>query len=155
MLIILRSSVLPHKHPHELLDSVVKERSADSFVSAKAAHSTAAFTSVKPVSKIFSFLLNRLRHHKQICSPVAGGEFYRLKQGCQQRMPAFFESPGKDSLSHLRPTDRPQWRAASAALQLGRRIAISNDATAAYASHSRQSARTTQSICSNASTNMK
>jgi len=26
MLIILRSPVLPHKHPHELLDSVVKER---------------------------------------------------------------------------------------------------------------------------------
>src|SRR3989338_6698924 len=26
MLIILRLTVLPHKHPHELLDSVVKER---------------------------------------------------------------------------------------------------------------------------------
>ncbi len=26
MLIILRLAVLPHKHPHELLDSVVKER---------------------------------------------------------------------------------------------------------------------------------
>jgi len=26
LLTILRSSVLPHKHPHELLDSVVKER---------------------------------------------------------------------------------------------------------------------------------
>ena len=36
MLIILRLTVLPHKHPHELLDSVVKERVADSFVSTEA-----------------------------------------------------------------------------------------------------------------------
>ena len=36
MLIILRLAVLPHKHPHELLDSVVKERLADSFVSTEA-----------------------------------------------------------------------------------------------------------------------
>ncbi|MGG5874192.1 hypothetical protein ACQ4LH_21015, partial [Pseudomonas peli] len=28
--------VLPHKHPHELLDSVVKERVVDSFVSTEA-----------------------------------------------------------------------------------------------------------------------
>ena len=33
MLIILRLAVLPHKHPHELLDSVVKERLVKSFVS--------------------------------------------------------------------------------------------------------------------------
>ena len=36
MLIILRLAVLPHKHPHELLDSVVKERVVDSFVSTEA-----------------------------------------------------------------------------------------------------------------------
>jgi hypothetical protein len=36
MLIILRLAVLPHKHPHELLDSVVKERVADPFVSTEA-----------------------------------------------------------------------------------------------------------------------
>ena len=36
MLIILRLTVLPHKHPHELLDSVVKERVVDSFVSTEA-----------------------------------------------------------------------------------------------------------------------
>ena len=36
MLIILRLAVLPHKHPHELLDSVVKERVAKSFVSTEA-----------------------------------------------------------------------------------------------------------------------
>jgi hypothetical protein len=47
MLIISRLSVLPHKHPHELLDSVVKEHSVKSFASTKATHSTAAFLSVK------------------------------------------------------------------------------------------------------------
>jgi len=36
MLIILRLAVLPHKHPHELLDSVVKERVIDPFVSTEA-----------------------------------------------------------------------------------------------------------------------
>src|SRR3989338_1515330 len=36
MLIILRLAVLPHKHPHELLDSVVKERVVKSFVSTEA-----------------------------------------------------------------------------------------------------------------------
>jgi len=36
MLIILRLTVLPHKHPHELLDSVVKERVVKSFVSTEA-----------------------------------------------------------------------------------------------------------------------
>ena len=36
MLIILRLAVLPHKHPHELLDSIVKERVVDSFVSTEA-----------------------------------------------------------------------------------------------------------------------
>ena len=32
----LTSSLTSHKHPHELLDSVVKERLADSFVSTEA-----------------------------------------------------------------------------------------------------------------------
>ena len=36
MLIILRLAVLPHKHPHELLDSIVKERVVDSFASTEA-----------------------------------------------------------------------------------------------------------------------
>ncbi len=36
MLIILRLAVLPHKHPHELLDSVVKEQLVKSFVSTEA-----------------------------------------------------------------------------------------------------------------------
>ena len=36
MLIILRLAVLPHKHPHELLDSIVKERVVDPFVSTEA-----------------------------------------------------------------------------------------------------------------------
>ena len=36
MLIILRLAVLPHKHPHELLDSVVKEQLVKPFVSTEA-----------------------------------------------------------------------------------------------------------------------
>jgi len=36
LLIISRLSVLPHKHPHELLDSVVKEQLVKSFVSTEA-----------------------------------------------------------------------------------------------------------------------
>jgi hypothetical protein len=41
MLIILRLAVLPHKHPHELLDSAVKERVVDPFASKGDEHSTA------------------------------------------------------------------------------------------------------------------
>ena len=36
MLIILRLAVLPHKHPHELLDSIVKKQIVDSFISTEA-----------------------------------------------------------------------------------------------------------------------
>ena len=36
MLIILRLAVLPHKQPHELLDSAVKERAVDHFASTEA-----------------------------------------------------------------------------------------------------------------------
>ncbi|HWR81024.1 MAG TPA: hypothetical protein VN303_12615, partial [Pseudomonas sp.] len=61
----------------------------DSFVSTKAAHSTAAFTSVKPILKIFSFLLNRLRYPHETSMPVTGGELYRLKTPCQQLTPEY------------------------------------------------------------------
>ena len=36
MLIILRLAVLPHKHPHELLDSIVKEQLVKPFDSTEA-----------------------------------------------------------------------------------------------------------------------
>jgi hypothetical protein len=41
------TSVLQHKHPHELLDSVVKERVVEIFRLSRGAHSTAASVAVK------------------------------------------------------------------------------------------------------------
>ena len=43
----LATSVLQHKHPHELLDSVVKERVVKIFHLNRGAHSTASLVSVK------------------------------------------------------------------------------------------------------------
>src|SRR3990167_367895 len=65
MLIILRLAVLPHKHPHELLDSVVKERVVKPFVSTEARilqqpHLPSSYFS-KFLSKKF-FLLNYLHY---------------------------------------------------------------------------------------------
>ena len=63
MLIILRLAVLPHKHPHELLDSVVKERVVDPFVSTEARilqqpHLTSSYFSKFFLEKFF--VLNHL-----------------------------------------------------------------------------------------------
>ncbi|VXC64536.1 hypothetical protein PSEUDO8Z_150190 [Pseudomonas sp. 8Z] len=63
--IIFRLSVLLHKHPHELLDSVVKEQLVKSFVSTEAAHSTAAFQSVKLFFEVLASDLNSLRPDDQ------------------------------------------------------------------------------------------
>jgi hypothetical protein len=63
MLIILRLAVLPHKHPHELLDSVVKERVVDPFVSTEARILQQPHLSSSCFSKFFPkkfFLLNHL-----------------------------------------------------------------------------------------------
>ena len=65
MLIILRLAVLPHKHPHELLDSVVKERVVKSFVSTEARILQQPLLSSSRFSKFFSrkfFLLNHLHY---------------------------------------------------------------------------------------------
>ena len=65
MLIILRLAVLPHKHPHELLDSVVKERVVKSFVSTEARILQQPHLSSSCFSKFFFrkfFLLNHLRY---------------------------------------------------------------------------------------------
>jgi hypothetical protein len=65
MLIILRLAVLPHKHPHELLDSVVKERVVDPFVSTEARILQQPHLASSHFSKFFSekrFLLNHLRY---------------------------------------------------------------------------------------------
>jgi len=63
MLIILRLAVLPHKHPHELLDSVVKERVVKSFVSTEARILQQPHLPSSCFSKLFPrklFLLNHL-----------------------------------------------------------------------------------------------
>lgn len=51
---------LNHKHPHELLGLVVKERLAEPFVSTEAAHSTAASHPVKLFSNLFSSIQTAL-----------------------------------------------------------------------------------------------
>ena len=64
MLIISRLPVLHHKHPHELLDSVVKEQLVKIFASTEAAHSTAALLAAKLFFDFVSgetFLLNLLQ----------------------------------------------------------------------------------------------
>src|SRR3990167_3470723 len=64
MLIILRLAVLPHKHPHELLDSVVKEQWLSlSSQPRRAFYSTSSFRQVVFRSSFpkKTFLLNRLR----------------------------------------------------------------------------------------------
>ena len=65
MLIILRLTVLPHKHPHELLDSVVKERVVKSFVSTEARILQQPHLPSSDFSKFLSekfFLLNYLHY---------------------------------------------------------------------------------------------
>src|SRR5690606_27853273 len=61
LLIIRRLSVLPHKHPHELLDSVVKERFDQVFRLNRGRAFYSSLSFCQPVSKNFSFPLNRLR----------------------------------------------------------------------------------------------
>ena len=86
MLIISRLSVLPHKHPHELLDSVVKEQLAKLFVSTEAAHSTAALFSVK---LFFEFISGETLFYSTTCAfdqnffSPAGGAFYSVQNRCQ------------------------------------------------------------------------
>ena len=82
MLIILRLTVLPHKHPHELLDSVVKERVVDSFVSTEARilqqpHSLSSdFENFFSTSTTCAFDL-------LFSFSSAGGEFYSVSNHCQ------------------------------------------------------------------------
>ena len=55
------TSVLQHKHPHELLDSVVKERVVKIFRLNRGAHSTAASVAVKRLfSEVFKVSLGNL-----------------------------------------------------------------------------------------------
>lgn len=82
MLIILRLTVLPHKHPHELLDSVVKERLVKSFVSTEARILQQPHL---PSSDFENFLfnLNHLRLRSTSSFSSAGGGFYSVSNRCQ------------------------------------------------------------------------
>ena len=86
MLIILRLAVLPHKHPHELLDSVVKEQWLSlSSQPRRAFYSTSSFRQVVFRSSFpkKTFLLNRLRLRSASGISLAGGEFYSVSNRCQ------------------------------------------------------------------------
>ena len=61
MLIICRLSVLPHKHPHELLDSVVKEQLVKLSPQPRPRILQQPFFLSSCFSKNFFFLLNNLQ----------------------------------------------------------------------------------------------
>ena len=86
MLIILRLAVLPHKHPHELLDSVVKEQWLIlSSQPRRAFYSSLIFRQVvfRSYFPKKTFLLNRLRLRSASGISLAGGEFYSVSNRCQ------------------------------------------------------------------------
>ena len=82
LLIISRLSVLHHKHPHELLDSFVKERFEPVFrlVRGRAFYSSLSICQAFVFRNLF--LLNRLPLSIQSVSS-AGGESYSILKRCQ------------------------------------------------------------------------
>ena len=80
------TSVLHHKHPHELLDSIVKERWVDSFVSTEARilqqRQLLSSGYFKQVSK-FPLQLQPLALRSTSRLSLAGGEFYSVSTRCQ------------------------------------------------------------------------
>src|SRR5690606_32391676 len=108
MLIISRLPVLPHKHPHELLDSVVKEQLVKYFVSTEAAHSTAALQSVK---LFFEFLSGATSFYSTTCAfdqnffSPAGGAFYSVQNRCQPPLPNRLRSP-RPNHQHVQTTSQ-------------------------------------------------
>ncbi|MGK8438979.1 hypothetical protein ACRS3X_16890 [Ectopseudomonas hydrolytica] len=105
MLIISRLPVLPHKHPHELLDSVVKEQLVKLFASTEAAHSTAALFSVK---LFFEFISGETLFYSTTCTfdqnffSPAGGAFYSVQNRCQPPLSTAFE-PFDRSTDRIKP----------------------------------------------------
>ncbi|MFT0624044.1 hypothetical protein ACMHYQ_15440, partial [Ectopseudomonas guguanensis] len=100
-----RLSVLPHKHPHELLDSVVKEQLVKLFVSTEAAHSTAAPLSVK---LFFEFISGETLFYSTTCAfdpnffSPAGGAFYSVQNRCQPPLSTAFD-PFDRSSDRIKP----------------------------------------------------
>ena len=89
MLIICWLAVWLHKHPHELLDSVVKERLVKIFHLNRGTHSTAASFAVK---WLFSEVFKESLTTSTTCAfdlSSAGGEFYSVTRCCQH---LFFNS---------------------------------------------------------------
>ncbi|MBV7495981.1 hypothetical protein KW837_17060, partial [Pseudomonas sp. PDM24] len=61
-----------HKHPHELLDSVVKERLVKIFRLNRGAHSTAASVTVKRLfSEAFKVSLGNLQQLQPLALPIS------------------------------------------------------------------------------------
>ncbi|MFJ3375168.1 hypothetical protein ACIPLA_09640, partial [Pseudomonas sp. NPDC086112] len=61
-----------HKHPHELLDSVVKERLVKIFRLNRGAHSTAAPVTVKRLfSEVFKVSFRNLQQLQPLALPIS------------------------------------------------------------------------------------
>jgi hypothetical protein len=89
-----------------LLDSVVKEQLVKPFISTEAAHSTAAFLSVKLffdfVSAETSFYSTTCAFDQSFFSP-AGGAFYSVQNRCQHLFSTAFD-PLDRTTNRIKPT---------------------------------------------------
>ncbi|MGY4495729.1 hypothetical protein ACVW0A_005985 [Pseudomonas sp. TE3610] len=74
MLIILLTISLSHKHPHELLDSVVKERLVDSFVSTEARILRFPQSLSSVYFEVFQNFSLNFKHLARFDLSLAGGE---------------------------------------------------------------------------------
>ncbi len=83
MLIIFLTISLSHKHPHELLDSVVKERLVDSFVSTEARILRLPQSLSSVYFEVFQRISNNFNHLTRFDLSLAGGEFYSVSNRCQ------------------------------------------------------------------------
>jgi hypothetical protein len=83
MLIILLTISLSHKHPHELLDSVVKERWVDSFVSTEARILRFPLSLSSVYFEVFQNFPLNFKHLTRFDLSLAGGEFYSDLSRCQ------------------------------------------------------------------------
>ena len=83
MLIIFLTISLSHKHPHELLDSVVKERLVDSFVSTEARILRFPQSLSSVYFEVFSNFSFNFNHLTRFDLSLAGGEFYSDLSRCQ------------------------------------------------------------------------
>ena len=83
MLIIFLTISLSHKHPHELLDSIVKEWLVDSFVSTEARILRFPQSLSSVYFEVFQRTSNNFNHLTRFDLSLAGGEFYSDLSRCQ------------------------------------------------------------------------